>query len=297
MFSDTHFHFHHLVENNSQEFGTEILEQMAKNKIYFGLDIGTRADDLIYRAQTIEDCLEALPDVNMQSKLKKSIYLSAGIWPDKDSIEDRYTAIETLRETIEEFRGSDSCFAKHLCAIGEGGIDHHWNPEGADHHCREDYDDSVFYGEKELFGMQLELARELDLPFIIHSRDGFDDTMDVLRSIRYNRGIVHCFSYGINEAKQFLDMGWYIALGGALTYTKKSQMDDLNALLNYLPKDRILLETDSPYLAPVPMRGQENNPLFIKYTYEFVSGKLGMSTDKLDKLVDENCKTLFGLKS
>lgn len=297
MFSDTHFHFHHLVENNSQKFGTEILEQMAKNKIYFGLDIGTRADDLIYRAEALEDCLNALPDVNMQSKLKKSIYLSAGIWPDKDSIEDRYERMETLRDTIEEFRQSDSCFAKHLCAIGEGGIDHHWNPNGADHHCREDFDDSVFYGEKELFGMQLELARELDLPFIIHSRDGFDDTMEVLRSIRYNRGIVHCFSYGIEEARQFLDLGWYIALGGALTYTKKSRMDDLNALLNYLPKDRILLETDSPYLAPVPMRGQENNPLFIKYTYEFVSCKLGISTDKLDRLVDENCRTLFRLKN
>ena len=297
MFSDTHFHFHNLVENNSQEYGTEILEQMAKNKIYFGLDIGTRADDLAYRAQTLEDCLEALPDVNMQSKLKKSIYLSAGIWPDPDSIEDRYTCIETLKESIEEFRESDSAFAKHVCAIGEGGIDHHWNPSGVDHHSQEDYDDAMFYGEKELFGMQLELARELDLPFIIHSRDGFDDTMDVLRSIRYDRGIVHCFSYGLEEAKQFLDLGWYIALGGALTYTKKSQMDDLVALLNYLPKDRILLETDSPYLAPVPMRGQENKPLFIKYTYEFISGKLGMSTDKLDRLVDDNCRTLFGLKS
>lgn len=297
MFSDTHFHFHHLVENNGQQFGTDILEQMARNKIYFGLDIGTRRDDLASRAQVLEDCLFALSDVNMQSKLRKSLYLSAGIWPDPDSIEDRYSAIETLKESIEDFMESDSIFARHLCAIGEGGIDHHWNPSGADHHCREDYDEAMFYGEKELFGMQLELAREFGLPFIIHSRDGFEDTMDVLRAIRYNKGIVHCFSYGKNEAKQFLDMGWYIALGGGLTYTKKNQMDDLVDMLNYLPKDRIVLETDSPYLAPVPLRGQENNPLNIKYTYDFVSAKLGISTDKLDKIVDENIRTLFNLKA
>ncbi len=297
MYSDTHFHFHHLVENNSQEYGKELLEQMAGNKIYFGLDIGTRCDDLIYRAQTLEDCMNMLDDVNMQSKLKKSLYLSAGIWPDPDSITDRYACVETLRDTIEEFRGSDSVFASHLCAIGEGGIDHHWNPDGVDNHDSSSYDDEMYYGEKELFGMQLELAREFDLPFIIHSREGYNDTMEVLRSIRYNRGIVHCYSYGKEEAKAFLDMGWYLAFGGAVTYTKKTKMDDMLALLEYVPKDRILLETDSPYLAPVPMRGQENNPLFIKYTYDFISSKLGITSDKLSKLVDDNCKTLFKLKS
>lgn len=296
MFSDTHFHFKNLVESNSVEFGTELLQQMAENKMAFGLDIGTKADDLLERARILEECVDGLSDVNMQSKMKKSIYLSAGIWPDPDSIVDRYSCIETLRETIEEFRESDSPFAKHLCAIGEGGIDHHWNPSGVDKHCHEDYDDEMFYGEKDLFAMQLDLARELDLPFIIHSRDGFEDTVDVLKSTRYNRGIVHCFSYSLSEARTFLDMGWYLAFGGATTYIKKNQMEDFISLINYVPKDRLLLETDSPYLAPVPLRGQENTPLNIKYTYEFISQKLNISTDKLNKLVDDNCAELFRLK-
>ncbi len=296
MFSDTHFHFHYLVENNSVSYGTSILEQMAKNHINFGLDIGTKCSDLLERVQVIEDCIEELPDVNMQSKLKKSLYFSAGIWPDVDSIKDRESCIETLRDTIEEFKNGDSDFAKHLIAIGEGGIDHHWNPSGVDGRCENDFDKEILFGEKELFAMQLELARELDLPFIIHSRDGFDDTVDVLHSVDYNRGIVHCYSYGINEAKTFLDMGWYLAFGGATTYTKKANMDSLVSLLQYVPKDRILLETDAPYLAPVPMRGTENTPLLIKYTYEFISEKIGLSIDKLNKIVDENCIELFKLK-
>ena len=118
MFSDTHFHFKYLVENNGVQSGTELLEQMAANKIFFGLDVGTKADDLFERANILEECVEGLSDVNMQSKMKKSIYLSAGIWPDPDSIVDRYSCIETLRDTIEEFRESDNMFAKHLCAIG-----------------------------------------------------------------------------------------------------------------------------------------------------------------------------------
>ena len=296
MFSDTHFHFHYLVENNSQEFGTEILEQMAKNRIYFGLDIGTKCSDLAERAQILENCLEEIPDVNLQSKLKKSIFFSSGIWPDPDSIKERESCLEELRDSIEEFKESSSCFSSHLAAIGEGGIDHHWNPSGPDGRNESDFDKEMFFGEKELFEMQLELAKELDLPFIVHSRDGFEDTVDVLRTANYNRGIIHCFSYGLCEAKTFLDLGWYLAFGGATTYTKKAKMDELIELLQYVPKDRILLETDSPYLAPVPMRGSENNPLLIKYTYEFISEKIGLSVDKLNKIVDDNCSELFKLK-
>ncbi len=296
MFSDTHFHFRHLVENNSDDFGTEILEKMARNKIFFALDVGTRADDLEIRAETVENCMESLPDVNLKSKIKKSLFFSAGIWPDVDSIRERERCMEELREQIENFTEGGGNFANHLAAIGEGGIDHHWNPQGADGRCESDFDAEIFFGEKELFAMQLSLAEELDLPFVVHSRDAFDDTADVLKSQKYSRGIIHCFSYGLAEAKFFLDAGWYLAVGGATTYTKKSRMDDLIQLLRYIPQDRILLETDSPYLAPVPMRGKENNPLFIKYTYEFVSDKMGISVDRLNKIVDENCAELFRLK-
>ncbi len=296
MFSDTHFHFSLITEQNGTEYGAEILSGMAFNRTFFALDVGTKANDLKDRAEALEASLSLLPDSNQKSMMKKSIFLSAGIWPDADSVQNKYACIEELRDSIEDFKNSDSIFSHHLVAIGEGGIDHHWNPTGVDERNEDDFGSDMLLSEKELFSMQLELARELDLPFIIHSRDGFEDTIDVLRSVRYGRGIVHCFSYGIEEARAFLDLGWHIAFGGATTYTKKAKMDDLISLLNFIPKDRILLETDAPYLAPVPMRGKENSPLYIKYTYEFIAEKIGISVDKLCRIVDENCASLFSIR-
>lgn len=296
MFSDTHFHFRKIVNTSGTAHGTEILEGLAENRVYFALDIGTECDDLPDRVQTVEECIEGIPDINLQSKIRKSIYFSAGIWPEVDAINERESRIEDLRSAIEDFKQSEDPFSKHLVAIGEGGLDHHWNPSGVDGRNEGDFDKDVFQGERELFEMQLDLAKEMDLPFIVHTRDAYAETIDVLRSCGYSQGIIHCYSYGLNEAKTFLDLGWYIALGGAVTYTKKSKMEDMIALLNYLPKDRLLLETDAPYLAPVPMRGNQNSPLFIRYTYEFIAQKLGISVDKLSKIVDENCQTLFKLK-
>ena len=90
-------------------------------------------------------------------------------------------------------------------------------------------------------------------------------------------------------------MGWYIAFGGGVTYTKKSRMDEMNELLRFVPDDRILLETDAPYLAPVPLRGTENSPVNVRYTYEFISQRRGVSIKKLCDIVDSNCRTLFNM--
>ena len=296
MFSDTHFHFRLMAQRSSTEEATQVLEQMAKNRIFFALDIGTKCDDLAPRVESVASCIEAIADANIRSKLKKSIRFSAGVWPDADSIRDRENCMETLQEEIDSFQQDGGDFKDSLVAIGEGGIDHHWNPSGADAHSEEDFDRETLAGERELFAMQLNLAHKLDLPFIVHSREGFTDTHEVLKSSKCRRGIIHCFSYGIDEAKAFLDLGFYIAFGGAVTYTKKNKMEDMSRLLNFVPKDRLLLETDSPYLAPVPFRGSENNPLLIRHVYEFISEKLSISTDKLCRIVDENCATLFRLK-
>ena len=296
MFSDTHFHFRLMAQRSSTEEAIEVLEQMAKNRIFFALDIGTRCDDLKPRVESVASCIEAITDANIRSKLKKSIRFSAGIWPDADSIRGRENCMEILQTEIEDFLQEGGDFKGSLVAIGEGGIDHHWNASGDDAHSEEDFDRETLAGERELFAMQLDLARKLDLPFIVHSREGFTDTQEVLKSSKCRRGIIHCFSYGIDEARAFLDLGFYLAFGGAVTYTKKNMMDQMSELLNFVPKDRLLLETDSPYLAPVPFRGSENNPLLIRHVYEFISEKLSISTDKLCRIVDENCATLFRLK-
>ena len=218
------------------------------------------------------------------------IFYSAGIWPDVDEIKNRDQSMKTLEDQIETFMDKS-----HLVAIGECGLDHHWNPSGADGRCENDFDKFVYEGEKELFQMQIELARKMNLPVIVHSRDAFEDTFDCIKNMGYHNGVIHCYSYGKDEARQFLDSGWYIAFGGAVTYTKKAKMDEMIELLRYVPDDRILIETDSPYLAPVPFRGQINTPVFVEHVYNFVSQARGRLPSELSVTVDKNIRELFGL--
>ena len=297
MFSDTHFHFKHFVDEHPDgaAFGADVLARMARGDVLFGLDVGTRSDDLFARVQSVQESLDEIGDNNMRAKAQHMLRFSAGIWPYPEDIRNRQDSMTVLRETVESFREEGGASAKRLVAIGEGGIDHHWNPSGADGRDRADFDDDVYEGERELFEMQLEFARELRLPFIVHSRDAFADTLDCIRNVGYDCGVIHCFSYGLAEARAFLDRGWYLAFGGAVTYTKKAQMDDLDALLAYVPDDRILLETDAPYLAPVPLRGTPNNPLNVSYTYEFIAARRKKTPAHLSKLVDRNIRDLFGI--
>ena len=128
---------------------------------------------------------------------------------------------------------------------------------------------------------------------LVHSRDAFEDTLDCIKNVGYNNGVIHCYSYGIEEARAFLDLGWYIAFGGGTTYTKKSKMEDMMALLKFVPDDRILGETDAPYLAPVPFRGQTNTPVLVEHVYNFVAQARGTSAESLSALVDKNIDSLI----
>lgn len=293
MFSDTHFHFHYIDEENGIEAARAVFTEMASTNVFFGMDIGTKCDDLLSRRDGIIKVIDSIDDSMTRNKVESFIHFSAGIWPDVDSIKNRNSALEVLDNQIKLFRESGNRFSDRLCAIGEGGIDHHWNPSGTDGRCESDFDVEIYNGEKELFAMQLDLSKKYDLPFIVHSRDGFEDTLDVIKSQNWNKGIIHCYSYGLEEARKFLDLGWYISFSGAVTYTKKSKMEDMKNLLNYVPEDRILLETDAPYLAPVPLRGTMNNPANVKHTYKFVADMRGINVEKLCDIVDINCRKLF----
>ncbi len=290
MFSDTHFHFHHLTEERALN-GSEILQKLCERDTFFALDIGTRADDLLPRQNSLKEEISKLPQ-GLQKQANNFIFYTAGIWPDVEEIKDRHNALKTLKANIHEFSKTSD---KKLVAIGECGIDHHWNPSGADGRDENDFNADIFKGEKELFCMQLEYAKSLNLPVIVHSRDAFEDSVNCIKETGYNNGIIHCFSYGIEEAKTFLDLGWYLAFGGATTYTKKSKMQAMTELLRYIPEDRLLLETDSPYLAPVPFRGQTNTPVLIEYVYNFIAQARNTSPQELSDLVDTNIKTLFKL--
>lgn len=298
MYSDTHFHSHHLWERGCDVSGA--LETMANRDSFFALDIGTEYNDLFKRGNKAQELVTAIENDVARNKVSQMLYFSAGIWPGEEAILDRFNQMKELESLMTEvLKAKDFCgFGEgKLVALGECGLDHHWNPSGPDNRSEDSFSAEVFYGEAELFQMQLELARKFNLPVIVHSRDAFEGTLDCIKNVGYDRGIIHCYSYGKDEAKSFLDRGWYISLSGALTYTKKSKMDEAISLVNYIPRDLLLLETDAPYLAPVPHRGKINSPVLVEHTYQFVANILQMSPEELSSLVDANIKSLFPLKN
>ena len=275
--------------------GLETLTTMASRDCFFGLDIGTRAGDLQGRQLAVEKFIAAIADSRLADKARDFMYFTAGIWPDVDSIKDRENQMKILRDSVQSTANDKDQDTLHrrVIAIGECGLDHHWNPSGADGRCEDDFDEQLYRGERELFESQIELARELKLPVIVHSRDAYEDTLECIKNIGYDNGIIHCYSYGIDEARTFLDRGWYIALGGGITYTKKSKLEQMEALIRYIPSDRLLTETDAPYLAPVPFRGQANTPVLVEHVFNYLAQVRGLSLENLNQLVDENIKKLF----
>ena len=295
MFSDTHFHYRTMTTDRDVN-GIEVLEEMARRNCKFGLDIGTKADDLLERQSLLEKEIAQIHDYKLADKVRDFLYFSAGIWPDVDSIHNRFECMKKLEEQIKAAGEQEQdILHRNIVAIGEGGIDHHWNPSGVDGRCESDFDQKTYEGERELFEMQLELSRKMDMPYIVHSRDGFEDTLDCIKNIGWNKGIIHCYSYGLEEAKAFLDLGWYISLSGSVTYTKKAKLAEMEEIIRYIPEDRLLCETDAPYLAPVPERGTVNTPVKVEHTYNFVAKARGIEVEKLLETVDKNIEKLFNV--
>ena len=294
MFSDTHFHFKMMTTERGVN-GVEVLSTMAQRSCFFGLDIGTDCDDLAERQACVENAIAGITDRGLAAKARNFMYFTAGIWPDVDAIHDRENQMKVLRDSINaaSLDADQDTLHRKIVAVGECGIDHHWNPSGEDGRCESDFDEQTYRGERELFEAHLELARELSLPVIVHSRDGFEDTIDCLKNVGYDNGIIHCYSYGIDEARAFLDRGWYIAFGGAITYNKKAKLEAVKELLRFVPSDRFLCETDAPYLAPVPLRGTVNTPVNVEHVYNFAAEVRGTTPEAISNLVDENIKKLF----
>jgi len=294
MYSDTLFDFSKIYDLHGPDAAAEILSNMAADKPYFALDTGIRGNDIWGRVERFRECADLLSDADKKTAYDM-IHFCAGIMPDYDSIQDCNAAVEDLEQNIISFKESDDEFASKLIAIGSCGIDHDWESveyEGREHDY---FDKSTIQDEKDLFAYQLTLAKKLNMPLILHSRKGFKDTSDVLNAVKWNKGVIHGFDYGMSELEYFFDLGWYVSFNGTVTYAGKKSFNDMADIVAYVPKDRILVESDSPYYAPVPLKNVSNTPANINYVYEYIAAKRGMSTHKLCEQVDKNCKTLFGL--
>ena len=298
MFSDTHFHFNILREDENFSRNS-ILRKMAQNECKFALDVGVRAEDFFPRIKLFEDEISKIENP-VRKKIEDFIFFSAGIWPDPESIKNRAEKISLLEKTILEAKSNSEKTAgaktaadgfsleKKLVALGECGLDHHWNVSGPDARSESDFNDDLFFGERELFEAQISLAKKFSLPVIVHSRDAAAQTLECVKNANFHEGIIHCFSYGIEEARAFLDLGWHISFSGSVTYTKKSKFEQMRELISFVPDERLLVETDAPYLAPAPMRGSANNPTFIEHTYKYIADIRKIEVENLCELVEKN---------
>ncbi len=176
----------------------------------------------------------------------------------------------------------EMCGAEKCVAIGEIGLDYYWKePE------REI--------QKKWFLCQLHLAKKTGLPVVIHSRDAARDTVDILEAEKGGEtgGVIHCYSYTKETARRFLDMGFFFGIGGVLTFQNARK---LREAVEYIPLDRIVLETDSPYLAPVPYRGKRNSSLHLPYVIQALAQVKGISEEEARRAAWENSLKLYRME-
>lgn len=197
------------------------------------------------------------------------IYASVGFHP--GCVEDYK---EDDLDIIKELSKNEKCVA-----IGEIGLDYHYGKDFKEE-------------QKDLFINQLRLAKEVGKPVIIHEREAFSDCLEILKAEKPEKGVMHCFSGNKETLPLILNLGLYIGVGGTLTFKNNVKTVEMCPMI---PKDRILLETDAPYLSPVPLRGKRNHSSYIKYVAERVGELMNMTTDEVIKLTEENAKRFFGI--
>lgn len=198
------------------------------------------------------------------------MYAAVGIHPDEVGSlnEERFQQMKEL------------CKQEKVVAVGEIGLDYYWDNESHDL-------------QKEWFVRQLDLARELNLPVLIHSREAAADTMEIMKQYGQGlKGVIHCFSYSKEMAAEYVKMGFYIGVGGVVTFKNARKLKET---VQEIPLTSIVLETDCPYLAPVPYRGKRNNSAYIKYIAEEIAGIKGVSYEEVVEQTEKNARDLYNL--
>ncbi len=205
-----------------------------------------------------------------------NVFRSIGIHPEYAKEHYEKFSFNEMRKIFRKY-----CSLNKTVAIGEIGLDYYVN--------RDKISDQK--EQKEIFSFQLEMAEEFDLPVVIHSREAWADTMEILEAHPNVRGVIHCFSGEKEFAERVLKTSYYFGIGGTLTFKKNVILQE--AVRDILPLDRILLETDSPFLAPVPFRGKINEPAFVAYVAEKVSEIKNISVDEIGDRTGGNFFKLF----
>jgi TatD DNase family protein len=199
------------------------------------------------------------------------IYAAIGIHPEEiDEIND--DVIEYLRQNASH---------EKVVAIGEIGLDYYWVKE-----------EEQRKKQRIWFNKQMDLAKELEMPVIIHSRDAAEDTLNTIRLYNNShvKGIVHCYSYSKEIAMEYVKMGWYIGVGGVVTFKNAKKLVET---VEAIPLENIVLETDSPYMAPVPHRGERNSSIFLSHVAEKIAEIKNISVEEVEKVTYQNALNIY----
>lgn len=255
MIFDTHAHYDDEAFDTDRE---ELLSSLSKTEVAYVVDVASSLESL----SVIKELITRWP----------FLYGTAGVHPSdsKPLNEDTFTRVKE--------------FARHpkVKAIGEIGLDYHW-------------DDPERDWQKKWFDRQLLLAKEMHLPVVIHSRDAAKDTLDMMRSenARGLSGIMHCFSYGVEMAREYLSMGYYLGIGGVLTFKNAKKLKEA---AGYAPLSQLVIETDSPYLAPVPYRGKRNQSSYLPFVVKALAEIKQVSEEEVERITFANAVKVYQLE-
>ncbi|NLC04864.1 MAG: TatD family hydrolase [Tissierellia bacterium] len=255
MLIDSHAHLDDRRFNDDRDM---LIKNFKNNNIELVINIGA-------------DLKTSVASVELADKYD-TIYAAVGVHP-HSAKEVNTLVMENIRELTKN---------KKVVAIGEIGLDFH-------------YDNSPRDVQRKWFIEQLKLAKELDLPVIIHTREASQETYDILKNNQDGtvRGVMHSFSGSAEMASLYVDMGFYISIGGPVTF-KNARV--VREVAEAVPLDKLLIETDCPYLTPEPYRGKRNEPVYMKYTAEKIAQVRGISYDEVVKATNRNAKKLFNIK-
>ena len=236
-----------------------------------------------------EALIASLPDCG----IKRVVNVGASIASTKNSIELAkqydfvYAAVGVHPSEIAELNEENFAWLRQLTglkkvvAVGEIGLDYYWDKEP-----------EIQERQRYWFKRQMELAKETGLPIIVHSRDAAEDTMRVMKEAHAEEipGVIHCYSYSPEMAKEFIKMGYYIGVGGVVTFKNAKKLKET---VEQIPLERILLETDCPYMSPEPYRGKRNDSRNIPYIIEKIAELKGLTSEEVERVTWENALKLY----
>ena len=254
MIFETHAHYE---DGRFDEDRDEILGGLGTNGIEVVVNVGSTFET----SKTSIALAEKYPHV----------YAAIGIHPSE---------IDCLNESVYEWIRANASHPQ-VVSIGEIGLDYYWEKEQAQRNK-----------QKEAFIRQMEIAREVKLPIIVHSRDAASDTLDIMKRCNAYEigGVIHCYGYSVEMAREFVKMGYYIGIGGVVTFKNARVLKEVAA---EIPLEHLVVETDCPYMAPEPHRGKRNSSLYLPYVVEQIAELKGVSAEEVMKVTRENGYKLF----